>query len=46
MWEDRHDNRAHGDARIKVSEMKMYICTYVFFSQCNVYYKCLRLPRS
>jgi hypothetical protein len=22
MWEDRHDNRAHGDARIKASEMK------------------------
>lgn len=22
MWEDRHDNRAHGDARIKLSEMK------------------------
>ncbi len=22
MWEDRHDNRAHGDARIKMSEMK------------------------
>jgi hypothetical protein len=22
MWEDRHDNRAHGDDRIKVSEMK------------------------
>ena len=22
MWEDRHDNRAHGDAKIKMSEMK------------------------
>lgn len=22
MWEDRHDNRAHGDDRIKASEMK------------------------
>jgi hypothetical protein len=22
MWEDRHDNRAHGDDRIKVSEMR------------------------
>jgi len=37
MWEDRHDNRAHGDARIKVSEMKMYICTYVYFFR-NVMY--------
>lgn len=22
MWEDRHDNRAHGDDRIKASEMR------------------------
>jgi len=22
MWEDRHDNRAHGDDRIKMSEMR------------------------
>ena len=30
MWEDRHDNRAHGDARIKVSEMKRAGRKYVF----------------
>lgn len=22
MWEDRHDNRAHGDAKIKLSEQR------------------------
>lgn len=22
MWEDRHDNRAHGDAKIPMSEMR------------------------